>query len=132
MTILDEVGTLIDSSSATLTLGTNLFLGRLPDSPDLCVAVYQYGGEEPLRTMGGDTIASYEKPRIQVVTRAAGYSTAEALSRTIWGYLDAVLNETLTATPYLRISAIQSPFPMERDVQDRVIFAQNFTVIKAL
>jgi hypothetical protein len=132
MSLLEDVGTLIDSSSATLTLGTNLFLGRLPDSPDTCVAVYQYGGEAPFGVMGGDSMPPVEQPRIQVVVRAAGYSTAETLSRTVWGYLETVLNETLSGTSYLRISAIQSPFPTERDIQERILFAQNFRVSKAL
>ena len=36
MSVLDEIGTYLAAnvSNVTLTLGTNLFLGRLPDDPD--------------------------------------------------------------------------------------------------
>lgn len=130
MAILEDIAALIDSSSTTFTLGTNLFMGRLPDSPDTCCAVYQYGGEEPMNVMGGDSMPPLEEPRVQVLVRATGYATAQSTATTIWTYLETVLNENLSGTRYLRISAVQSPFPLERDAQDRVIFAQNFRVVK--
>lgn len=132
MGVLEDVGARIDSEIVTLTLGTNLFYGRLPDSPDTCVAVYQYGGEQAVGTMGGDSMPVIEQPRIQVVTRASGYVTAQSLATSVWYALEAVLNETLTSTLYYKITAIQSPFPMERDSQDRIMFAQNFKVQKVL
>lgn len=130
MALLEDIATVIDSNSGTFTLGTNLFIGRLPDSPDLCCAVFQYGGEEPLNMMGGDAMPPIEQPRIQVLVRATGYSTAQSTITAIWGYLEAILNENLTGDRYLRVSAVQSPFPMERDAQDRIVFAQNFRVQK--
>ena len=41
-TILEAVGAHIDANNATLTLGTNLTYGFMPETPDLCVAVYEY------------------------------------------------------------------------------------------
>jgi len=130
MALLEDIAAVIDSNSVTFTLGTNLFIGRLPDDPDLCCAIYQYGGEEPLKTMGGDAMPPIEEPRIQVIIRATGYATAQSTITTIWGYLEAILNENLTGDRYLRVSAVQSPFPLERDSQDRILFAQNFRVQK--
>jgi len=72
-----------------------------------------------------------EQPRIQVNVRAPGYSSANTLALSVWTALESILNETLTATRYHRVAAIQSPFPLERDSADRVIFAQNFRVQKA-
>lgn len=130
MALLEDIAAVIDSNSVTFTLGTNLFIGRLPDSPDLCCAIFQYGGEEPLNMMGGDAMPPIEQPRIQVLVRATGYASAQSTITTIWGYLEAILNENLTGDRYLRVSAVQSPFPMDRDAQDRVIFAQNYRVLK--
>jgi len=128
MATLDDIGTYLASQVGSLTLGTNLFLGRLPDTPDTCVALYEYGGETPVSTMGGDAMPPVEQPRIQVNVRAPGYSSANTLALSVWAALEGILNETLTATRYHRVAAIQSPFPLERDSADRVIFAQNFRV----
>jgi hypothetical protein len=130
--LLEDVATRITVNIGTLTLGTNLFLGRMPDDPDLCVALYQYGGEQAVATMGGDAMPPIEQPRFQVVVRAAGYTTAHDLASTIWGVLDSVLNESLSSTLYYKITGIQSPFPMDRDTQDRIVFAQNFKVQRVL
>jgi hypothetical protein len=131
MALLDDLGTFLDSQVASLTLGTNLFLGRMPDEPDTCVALYEYGGDVPLNVMGGDSMPPVEQPRLQVLTRASGYSSARTLALECWTAVESVLNESLSGTLYHRIAANQSPFPLERDSQDRVIWAQNFRVLKS-
>ena len=131
MPLLDDVGAYLDSQLVTLTIGTNLFLGRMPDTPDTCVAIYEYGGDAPISTMGSDAMPPVEQPRIQILCRAPGYSSARSLALSCWTVVEAVLNETLSGTRYHRITANQSPFPLERDSHDRVLFAQNFRVQKA-
>lgn len=132
MALLDEVGTYLEAQVGSLTLGTNLFLGRLPDDPDTCVVVYEYGGDAPVSTMGSDAMPPVEQPRIQVLTRASGYSSARTLALSCFTAVESILNESLSGVRYHRISAIQSPFPLERDSHDRVLFAQNFRVQKEL
>lgn len=132
MALLDDIGTYLQTEVGSLTLGTNLFLGRLPDDPDTCVSVYEYGGDAPVNTMGSDAMPPVEQPRIQLLTRAAGYSSARTLALSCWTAIESVLNESLSGTRYHRITANQSPFPLERDSQDRVLFAQNFRVQKEL
>lgn len=131
MSTLIDIATYLDSQLATLTLGTNLFVGRMPDTPDTCVALYEYGGASPTEVMGGATPPVLENPRLQVATRDASYANAETLARSIWNALTGVLDETLTLTRYNIVDAIQSPFPIERDTHDRVIFVQNFDVTKS-
>jgi len=132
MALLDDLGTYLATQVGTLTLGTNLYLGRMPDEPDTCVALYEYGGDAPVNVMGGDSMPPVEQPRIQILTRASGYSSARTLALECWTAVEAVLNESLSGTLYHRVSANQSPFPLERDSRDRVLFAQNFRVQKAL
>lgn len=131
MSTLIDVANYLQAQVGSLTLGTNLFVGRMPDTPDTCVALYEYGGSAPTEVMGAPATPPLENPRIQVATRAASYASAETLARSIWTALNGVLDETLTATRYNIISAIQSPFPLERDSADRVIFVQNFDITKA-
>ena len=72
MALLTDVSTYLASTvtDATLVVGTNLFLGRLPEDPDTCVAIYETMGQSPDNTFGGSTVPVFENPRIQVVTRA--------------------------------------------------------------
>lgn len=129
MAILDNIGTLLETEIVSLTLGTNLFLGRLPDEPDTAVALFETGGEAPVNTMGGGQY-ELEQPRLQVLTRGAAYSATHTLAMSVWLELEAIANSTLSSTLYQRITAVQSPFPLERDSLDRIIFSQNFRIQK--
>ena len=75
--------------------------------------------------MGGGQY-EMEQPRLQVLTRGASYSATHSLAMSIWLELEAITNDTLSSTLYQRITAVQSPFPLERDTQDRIVFSQNF------
>jgi hypothetical protein len=134
MSLLSDVGTYLNAASistADLTLGTNLFLGRLPDSPDTCVGLIQTGGLAPTDTYG-TSFPPLETQGLQTLVRAASYATGEALAVDIFKSLLSVENETLTSTLYLKIEANQSPFALERDEQERVVMSCNFNVVKAL
>ena len=54
MAFLPEIGTYLAANvtATTLTLGTNLFLGRLPDTPNTCGAIFETGGLTPAEIMG--------------------------------------------------------------------------------
>ncbi len=64
--------------------------------------------------------------------RASAYATAEALAVDVFKSLTAVDNQTLTSTLYLKVEALQSPFALERDAQERLIMSCNYNVIKAV
>ena len=134
MSLLSDVGTYLNAASIStqdLTLGTNLFLGRLPDSPDTCVGLIQTGGLAPTDTYG-TSFPPLETQGLQTLVRATSYATGEALAVDVFKSLLSVENETLTSTLYLKIEANQSPFALERDEQERVVMSCNFNVVKAL
>jgi len=135
MAVLGDIGTYLDGATIAttdLTLGTNLFLGRMPDAPDTCVTVYEDSGGVPLDTFGADSAPPIEQAGVTVHTRAAAYSTAQALAVDVMKALSKVINETLSSTAYYKIEAIQSPFAYDRDQQDRMLFSNTFNVVKAL
>ena len=134
MSVLDEVGTYLASTvtNVTLTLGTNLFLGRLPDDPDTCVSVQETGGQGPINTMSNNSAPVIEQPNVQTLIRASSYSTGRALAKDVFDQMNLVTNEDLSSTRYERIEAIQSPFPIMRDSQDRAVFSINFTCQKTI
>ena len=132
--LLNEVGTYLQAN-AIGTLGTDLFLGFMPEKPDACVALYETGGLEPYRAMRGSPGSPVaERPRIQIVCRNTQYEYAAARekARAINVLLDQLGETTLSGTRYLWVAAAQSPFLMGRDDARRVLIAVNFDVVKEL
>ena len=134
MGVLDDVGTFMAAnvSDTTLTLGTNLFLGRLPADPDTCVAIYETAGTAPTDVFGADSAPPIENAGVMCHTRAAAYSDCQSLAVDIMKTLSKVINETLTSTYYYKVEPSQSPFGLMRDDQERMLFSCNFTAVKAL
>lgn len=132
MAVLTDVGAYLVSTvtDVTLVAGTNLFYGRLPDDPDICVALFETGGSPPTSTLGADAVPLIESPRVQVMCRAPAYADASTLSVDVWKQLQLVANDSLSSTLYQRVNAVQSPFALERDSRDRLVMACNYQVTK--
>ena len=133
MALLDEVGTYIGTNVSGLTLGTNLFLGMMPDTPAICEAIYNTTSDAPYFTMNGSTTEpSLENPRVMLYLRHSSYSTGEALMYTTWKKMTEVSDDTLSSVNYLMLQALGSPEFLERDENFNVIFSANFQAMKAL
>jgi hypothetical protein len=39
------------TAASVATVGSDLFIGLMPDKPDVCVALYEYAGAPPLEVM---------------------------------------------------------------------------------
>jgi hypothetical protein len=109
------------------TQGVNLFYSLMPDQPDSCVAVFEYGGRPPVFEHDSPQPA-LEYPRVQVLARDPDYDTARSLARDAHLALSEVVNMTLGATRFLRITPLQAPFFLRRDESGRVEFVCNFEV----
>jgi hypothetical protein len=134
MAFLPELGTYLAANvtASTLTLGTNLFLGRLPDTPDTCVALIETGGLSGVEAMGGSSLPAYTRPRAQVLVRAAAYSDASSLAEDIYKQVQKIDNESLSGVYYLRAEGLQSPFYLDRDGQERAVFTCNYQTLRVL
>lgn len=127
MGMIEEVGTYLDAQSTRWTLGTNLYLNWLPDEPNRAAAIYETAGAEPARSFQS---VAWETPRIQVICRSTSFPQARDDADTMWSILEGVVNQTLSGKDYLRISAVQSPFLIERDERGRPYFGANFDVAR--
>lgn len=135
MTMLTEVGQYVSDGFAWLNLGSTLFLGQMPDTPDDAVALAQGPNGRPDFTMGASDgephLPAFETYRLQVQVRAAGdensYPTAEAKCWAVYRWL-CVSNATLSGVRYIVIDPVAVPAPMEEDKQGRVTFVVNFDV----
>jgi hypothetical protein len=127
--MLDQVAAALDTQFADLTIGTNLWIGQLLNSPTKAVGLYEYGGDVPTFTMGSIEAPVLEGPRLQVMNRDEGFVAARTLAKSIWAFLMQT-NTTIGGTPYLRISPVDTAHLLERDKTDRVIFVCNYEIVK--
>jgi hypothetical protein len=128
--LLDELSAYLGTQGIG-TVGTDIFNGIIPDSPDALVSLIEYGGVSPVHALGGGN-AKWERPQVQVVVRATTYSAARTKIETIYKLLHKLTNTALSSVLYLMIEAVQSPFFLRRDESTRVLLACNFQISKEL
>ena len=129
MALLEDIGGYIDTNTS-LTLGTDLFLGLLPETPSNCVSIFENSGVAPLFTQGSAGLPVLEKPQLQFIVRDASYSNGRSVAETLYRLLTQVFNQTINSNLYLRIEAISVPSVMDRDQTKRVLFTCNFDVVR--
>lgn len=130
MGLIEEVGSFLDTQSTRFAAGTNLFYNFMPDEPGTATSLIETGGLPPQHHFSGD-LPSWENARLQVSCRSTSSTQARANMNDAWFQLQEVANETLSSRTWLRISAVQSPFLLERDAKGRVVFAANFDCVRA-
>lgn len=132
MATRDEIADFLEDASVGV-VGTTIFKGQMPATPDTCVAIIEYPGREPEHHFASNGIA-VEYPRVQIRCRGAqqDYATPAALAQTAYRAMAAVANTLLNGTRYLSIDPLQAPFLMDRDGQNRLIVGFNAQLSKEL
>ena len=125
-TILESVGDYLVTNSLG-TLGTNIFLGTLPETPDACVAVYENSGSSPMFTMGAGGIR-IDYPMLQIIARAEreDYPTARDKAESIRVLLAQVLEQTISGVHIMRIEPMGSVNLLGVDNKYRPLVSVNF------
>ena len=118
------MGLLADVKSL-MTGVSNVYLGSMPNSPDIAVALYATGGYP--RDLSGTMV---EEPTFQVKVRHATYSTGETLCNTIKDLLHGQNNKTIgsgvTARKILLIAQEGDVLNLGRDENNRQMWSMNF------
>jgi hypothetical protein len=117
--LLEDLATALQDADVG-TLGTNLFLGWLPDAPDNALALYETGGQPPSYTHHALTPA-IARPSIQVMVRDHEYVSGRER-------IDEAYAVLCGLSSYLAIQPIQPPFALGRDAHDRARFSVNFNL----
>ncbi len=124
-TALEALGTYIDTNNATLTLGTNLFLGKMPETPDLCVTIYETQGSAPTMTFGATAI-EIDRPNLQISVRASrdDYPTARDLAQTLRTLVSGMINVSAGGVTVMRTQPTGSVYTLSPDnlERPRVVF----------
>jgi hypothetical protein len=118
------------TSASIATVGTNLFIGLMPDSPDLCIALYEYAGSPPLEVLQ-DNSATLERPGIQVLVRAGrnDYPVGRDLTNTIRNTLTGITDEEISGVRFLRVSALSAVNATGTDEKDRPQFTLSMQAV---
>ena len=133
-TILESIGDYLQNTSSAFgahasqgTLGTNIFLGALPETPDACVAIYENAGSSPTFTMGNGGIR-IDYPMLQIIARASreDYPTARDKADTIRILLASVLEQTVSGVHIMRIEPMGSVNLLGVDPKYRPLVSVNF------
>ena len=121
--MLTEIGAYLATQDIG-TVGTDIFLGLMPDQPDNCIALFEYAGSPPDLHWNG------EYPGLQVRVRNKSYAAARAKIGEIAKELHGLHEQTLSGTRYLLIKARGSPEILKRDASNRIELVLNFEIIK--
>lgn len=130
MTVLSEIRAfLIANGFASATL----FIGTMPDLPDACAALYEYGGGSPSKAFGFPGLR-YEMPGVQIITRgiAWDYTGPRDQIEVAFKKLPTIQGATLSGTRYLMLRPQHSPYMLERDAKNRLRFTCSFLAEKEL
>jgi hypothetical protein len=124
MAWLNDVAEYLEDQSA-VTVGTNCFIGHLPDSPDLAAAVYDAGGST--RPHGFDV--PWEEHQLEIRVRGTSYSAASTLMATILGHLNhkqAFSMNSLTTVHW--VAPVAPPALLFYDEKDRAVWLGRFVL----
>jgi len=125
VSVLESVGKRLDDRGFA-ELGLNLFLSRMPDKPDNCLALYEYDGGPPMQTLGPIGIA-LDKVRIQVMGRGARDKYPEVRNGMLAIRLDlaSITDEVIEGYRILRASPQGYPTLMGYDENNRFRIVMN-------
>lgn len=118
------------TSASVATTATNLFIGLLPDTPDVCVALFEYAGAPPMEVLRSND-ATLEQPSIQVMVRASrnDYPTARALIENVRDTLTAITDETISGVRFLRVHNLNAINALGTDEKDRPEFSLSLRAV---
>jgi hypothetical protein len=106
------------------TINTSVTVGRLPDSPDNVLAVFERPGRPPFLTMTGASAPEDKtsNPRVQIRVRDTAYDAGRTKIYLAFSLLQGKTNVTLVGTPavtFRLITAVQSPTHLGLDEEQR-------------
>ena len=126
--LLDEMAARV-TAEGLVSSGYALRRGVMPASPDQVIVLGETGGAGPEIAFDGGVV---EQPGLQIRVRGAAddyespRNAIEVLHQAIvgWGAF------TSAGVRYLGLTALQSPFPLRRDENNRQEFSANYLVQK--
>ena len=108
------------------TLGTDIFVNKLPETPDDVIAVVRSGSRPPVQVLSGEIVI--DEVGIQVQVR--GTSVADTFQKisSIRDTLIQLYNTQVGAYNVLGVISVGTPLVLRWDERNRVVYIANFDV----
>ena len=122
--LLDDIATYLEAQGLG-TAEVSLFKIKMPDEPDSCIAVSQYGGITSILAHDG---AEIKQPGIQVRVRDKTAQLSLAKIEQAIACLHPKANEQIGGTFFIYLRVNQPPIPLGVDQHNRFEWSVNFSV----
>lgn len=132
MVMLEDIATHLQTQGVG-TIGTNIFLSFMPDSPDVVVSLYEgpTAGEDDEGFGVGSTIVEKSVLHVRVRCSPNDYPSGRDKAQAVKNALNLLVDTTVSATLYHRVLKYSGPYLLDKDSQDRQILATNYDVLRA-
>lgn len=100
----------------------DLFVSRMPKTPNNCIGVYDTGGFDP------EARYTYDRPTIMVKIRNLSYVTGYAKAEQIKLALNGLSNQVEGSSRYVGIWCMGDINPIGPDENNRNVFTVNFRI----
>ena len=122
MALLDDLSDYLTSAGTTTPINKGWFFS----TADRVLCLRGTGGFPSHHVMNpAVNQAILEEPTLQLLARATTYDQAEATARSAKSLLDGLRKRTINSVVYHWATAMQPPFFLERDENQRFVFAMN-------
>lgn len=116
---------LVDMSTKLPIAETSVFLGEMPDTPNITLAIYNTGGAQPIYKLNSQSPA-YEQPTFQIKIRDTSYSAAITRMEAIKDAISGLYQQTINSTVYYNIFLTSDILSLGRDDRNRIELTINF------
>jgi len=116
---------LLSESSLGFTFGTNLFIGRVPTTPDNCVAVFDAGGRPSDKALDG---GRYHRDSVSIQVRNVDYVTGYVLAESIESFLISKSQSVWDGVLYTAITSESGVLSDNWDGNENNLFLLTFTI----
>lgn len=106
------------------TFGTDIFIGKMPDSPHNAICLYDSSSGAPSPKF------IIDQPAVQVRVRNSSYSDGWAKIKAVCDVLNGRGTEIINDTLYSGFWAMNDPQFLQYDEQDRAIFVLTLKIIR--
>jgi len=127
--LVNDIASLLATKSVG-TVGTDMFIGHMPDTPSNCIALMQNSGSAP--ELAGSIVGQIERPRLVIRVRNSTYLNGQNKARDVLKALHTEGEITLNGHRYLYIRAVGSVNQLGRDHELRSLFSLDFVVTKEM
>lgn len=131
--VFDDLIYLLERGGLGLTYSTNLFKGPkaiMPTGNGPYVSLIKAGGFGAEGTHNSPDVPAYERPTVQIVTRATDYDITDAKSAEIYALMYRTKNQFVNGTWWRSMKPRAEAFDLPADEKGRVRIAFYIECVK--